>query len=211
MIDLRFTPLTKWPGEQTKSRQAGAFTAKYAQTLDLLEYELAKLHAKEITIQAFFTHAQLRNDGWPFSKAEPSGPGLILSFRTKDGALSFPCDRYTNFDDNLRAIALSLQALRAVDRYGVTRRAEQYSGWKRIEAAPLAGFANKEDAAAFIADQGGYKGLDGIPMIVLNVRGARTDFYRQAARRLHPDSPTGNQELFVKLQQALAMLEADAA
>lgn len=209
MIDLRFTPLTKWPSEQTKGRKVAAFAAKYAATLDLLEDELKKLNAKEITIQAFFNLSQLRNDGWPFSNAEPSGPGLILSFRTKDGPLSFPCDRYQHFDDNLRAIALSLQALRAVDRYGVTKRAEQYSGWKRIEAAPLAGFASKEDAAAFIlnsSDPGSVP--EAVRSEVVSDGQLRQKIYHRAARRLNPDAATGNHELFVKLQQALAMLEA---
>lgn len=39
---------------------------------------------------------------------------------------------------------------------------------------------------------------------------ARQKLYRDAARRLHPDSPTGNHELFVRLQQANAMLEGQA-
>src|SRR5579863_10251967 len=46
--------------------------------------------------------------------------GIILTFNSKHGPLSYPCDKYSNWQANLRAIALSLEALRAVDRYGVT-------------------------------------------------------------------------------------------
>lgn len=42
------------------------------------------------------------------------------------GHLSYPCDTFTTLQDNLRVIALALEALRMVDRYGVTRRGEQY-------------------------------------------------------------------------------------
>ncbi len=204
MIDLRFVPLYKWPGEATRGRKAAQFRAKYSQTLDLLEEELRKIQGKDITVQAFFTLSQIRNDGWPYSAARPSAPGVILSFRTKDGSLSFPCDRYQTVDDNLRAIALSLQALRAVDRYGVTKRAEQYAGWKRIEAPKPNGFDSKEAAAAFIITEADSANL---PRSIIADAALRSSIYRQAARRLHPDSPTGDHDLFIKLQQALAILE----
>lgn len=204
MIDLRFVPLTKWPGEATKGREHARFRSTYAKTLDLLETELAKVRAKEITVQAFFRLDQIRNDGWPYSQAKPSAPGVILSFRTKDGALSFPCDRYHTIDDNLRAIALSLEALRAVDRYGVTKRAEQYAGWKRIEAPGANGFQTKEDAAAFIIAQ---QDTPTPTYSLIADVALRQEVYRRAARRLHPDAATGNHDLFVKLQQANAMLE----
>ena len=204
MIDLRFVPLTKWPGEATKGREHARFRSTYAKTLDLLETELSKVRAKETTVQAFFRLDQIRNDGWPYSQAKPSSPGVILSFRTKDGALSFPCDRYHTLDDNLRAIALSLEALRAVDRYGVTKRAEQYAGWKRIEAPSANSFATMEDAAAYIAQSAG---LPHPSHRIITDTELRQTVYRQAARRLHPDAATGDHDLFVKLQQANAMLE----
>lgn len=134
MIDARFVPLKSWPGERTPAsrRQKAQFRATYAKTLELLEAELVHLRAKEIVIQAPFRLDQIRNDGWPRSSAAPNDVGVILSFETRTGPLAFPCDRFQTFDDNMRAIALSLQALRAVDRYGVTRKAEQYTGWKKL-------------------------------------------------------------------------------
>lgn len=138
MIDLRFVPLEKWPGNETPEhkQREGSFRATYAKTLDLLEYELDKLGAKHIAVEAYFRRDQIRNDGWPLSKANPTKSGVILSFTGKAGEMSFPCDTYKTFDDNLRAIALALEALRAVDRYGVTRHAEQYKGWAKLPPAP---------------------------------------------------------------------------
>jgi hypothetical protein len=207
VIDLRFVPLTRWPGERTQDQQEARFRAGYVDTLRKLEYELDKLKASEIIIRAFFRESQIRNDGWPMGRAEPSESGVILAFKTPAGPLSFPCDRYATFDDNLRAIALSLEALRAVDRYGVTKRAEQYAGWKRIEAPPAAGFNSKEDAARFIYTQ---DPLSIHPERIINDAGLRTEAYRRAARRLHPDNTqSGNHELFLKLGQALTLLETN--
>jgi hypothetical protein len=194
MIHLRFVPIEKWPGQPTPKwkQKAGSFRASYGKTLDLLEYELDKLKATHIVVEAFFTRNQIRNDGWPLSKANPSGPGMILSFTGKSGALSFPCDTYKTFDDNLRAIALALEALRAVDRYGVTQHAEQYKGWAKLPPAPQS--MRGSDALAFLALYSEIQPKDADTL---------DKAFRLAARKLHPDNPqTGNQGQFVLLQQA---------
>jgi hypothetical protein len=210
MLNARFVPIQKWPGEPTKRylMKRAQFRASYGDTLRLLEHELGKLDAGNVIVQAFFREDQIRNDGWPRSNVNPSGPGIIISFRTPQGPLSFPCDRFDTFDDNMRAIGLSLQALRAVDRYGVTKRAEQYQGWKQIgaptPAAPV--FANNIEAAAFINS---HAGSAAVPhwMSLIEFPTVRQVAYREAAKRLHPDSSAGDHELFVKLQQAMEMLE----
>jgi hypothetical protein len=224
MIDLRFVPLTAWPGEPTKERKNAAFRSAYLKTLDLLETELKAIKARSIVIEAFYTLEQIRNDGWPRANQNPSHPGVILGFKKPDGPviyreqkpfvnivpLSFPCDTYYHIEHNIHAIALSLQALRAVDRYGVTKRAEQYAGWKRIEAPKATGFKfnTAEDAAAFIVNSSDPASVpNDVRREAIANATWRQEVYRRAARRLHPDSATGDHELFVKLQQANAMLE----
>jgi hypothetical protein len=115
----------------------------------------------------------------------------------------FEQKRYTTFDDNLRAIALSLEALRAVDRYGVTKRGEQYKGFAQLpapEAAPasmdvetaarvLAGHTFNIPAAAILRDRADYE-----------------QALRCAQRAAHPDAG-GNHEAFVRVQQARGVLE----
>ena len=194
MIDLRFVPITKWPGTPTPDwkRQDGKFRASYAKTLDLLEYELDKLKAKHITVEAYFRRDQIRNDGWPLGRENPSGPGVILSFTGKTGELSFPCDTYKTFDDNMRALGLALEALRAVDRYGVTQHAEQYKGWAKLP--PATENMRAAEGLAFVSLHSG---------IQPNEPSMFEKAYRIAAKKLHPDNPeTGNQGQFIILQQA---------
>jgi hypothetical protein len=192
VIDLRFVPIEKWPGEPRKHPRAGGFRATYSDTLDRLEYELDALKAKHTIIEAYFHRSEIRNDGWPVSNARPSKAGVVLSFTGKTGELSFPCDTYTDWQHNLRAIALALEALRAVDRYGVTQRAEQYKGWAKLP--PAADQMPAKEALAFVAIHSGIQPRD---------TDSFAQAYRAAARKLHPDnSETGNNGQFVMLQQA---------
>ena len=208
MIQLRFVPIEQWPGEQTRGRKTAQFRSTYIQTLDLLENELNYLHAKEIVLQAFISWRDLRNDGWPRSDASFTGPGVILTFESTKGPLSFPCDRYDDWQDNLRGIALSLEALRAVDRHGVTRRAEQYQGWRKIAgpAAPNNGAMDKEADALFLAGHG-LESTGAVSIAAMKGNAAaRKQAYQSAAAKLHPDKPGGSHDEFVKLQEAYRIL-----
>lgn len=175
------------------------FRTKYTEVLNTLEHELGKLNARDILIEAGFPLNTIRNDGWPRGGAQPLHPGVVLYFSTRDGAMEFPCGTYQNFEANLYAIALTLENLRAIDRYGVTLGHEQYRGFLAIEEAPKQ--MTVEQAAEFIALASGTPSRDTIqnPQAY---RGA----YRAAAQRLHPDV-TGNSDGFVKLGQAREVLD----
>src|SRR5947208_1880483 len=79
------------------------------------------------------TESDIRLDGRPRARAVASHPGVVLAFDSRHGPLKYAVDTFDRWQDNLRAIALGLEHLRAVDRYGVTRRGEQYTGWRQIE------------------------------------------------------------------------------
>lgn len=196
MIDARFVPVEAWPGDPRKpyQRKASPFRGSWKNTLDTLELELGHLKAKDILVQAYLTLDDIRNDGWPRSAARPSQPGVVVSFRTLDGDLSFPCDTYNDWQDNLRAIALALSALRTVERYGVTRRSEQYKGWAKLPPAPKR--MSKEDALTFFGLHGGAPTSETFKSA-----------YRSAAAKLHPDNQsTGNEHLFRLLSEAKEVL-----
>lgn len=196
MIQARFVPIETWPGEPRAAgkRIPSPFIGKWQNTLDTLERELRHLRARDILIQAYLDYDDIRNDGWPRSNARPRSPGVIVSFETPDGALSFPCDTYLNWEHNVRAIALALSALRAVERYGVTRRNEQYKGWAKLPPAPSR--MSRADAFVFFS-------LHASVPTAENFKAA----YRSAAAKLHPDNQaTGNEHLFCLLGQAKEVL-----
>ena len=209
-LQARFVPLVGWPGKATPhySRKRAPFRVGYPERLNLLENELAKLSAKEIVIQAQFQAKDIRNDGWPRSSARPSGPAIVVSFKGSKGPLCFPCDRYDSWEDNLYAIALSLEALRAVDRHGVTQNAEQYKGWAQLPppaADKSAIFQDAQQAAQWLAVVSG--GSSTAAFLLVNST-ARDASYRMAAKRLHPDVG-GSKEDFQKLQDAMRILRGE--
>lgn len=199
MIDLRFVPVEHWPGQKTPSaqRKDGRFRVSYAGILDDLEIELIRLKATSIIVQAYFVREDIRNDGWPRSHAEPTEPGVILSFTSKAGNLSYPCDTYHTYDDNLRAISLTLAALRAIDRYGVSQHGEQYKGWLKLPPAPDK--MTKEDAFQFFGLYSHTKIVDADTLKAA---------YREAARVLHPDSGAPSQHFIMLGQAQTALKEA---
>lgn len=134
-------PIVDWPGEPTRpgARTWAPFRASWRQTLQLLERELRQIAATSRVLQVDIPERDFRIDGYPRANARQNGPGVILTFTAPvAGDLSYPCDTYTDWQDNLRAIALALEALRKVDRYGVTKRGEQYAGFKALPPGGIA-------------------------------------------------------------------------
>lgn len=200
MIEARFVTIEAWPVKPTPhhARKKAPFGGSWANTLGTLEREIVHLRGRDILVQAFFRPQDIRNDGWPRSSApNPSGPGVIVSFDSPNGGLSFPCDTFYDWRHNLRAIALSLSALRAVERYGVTRQQEQYKGWRRLEAAP-ASSVKRAEAIAFISKLTGLdaEAVEADPVVA----------YRKAASVAHPDQG-GSDDLFIELQRRMGALK----
>lgn len=135
-MDVRFRPIgSEWPGRRNPEPRYSPFKASFRRTMETLERELNMLQAKNVVIQIDLRESQIRLDGWPKSGASnPAFPGVILAFDSKFGPLKYSTDEFHHWEDNLRGIALALEALRKVDRYGVSRRGEQYAGWKALGA-----------------------------------------------------------------------------
>ncbi len=113
--------------------QRSQFQATYPKTLRDLERELDHLDAHSVTVQAGYPSDRIRNDGWPYSSARPEHPAVVLQFMRNKELLTFRSHKYATFEENLRAIAMTMEALRRVDRYGVVE-GEQYQGFKQIAA-----------------------------------------------------------------------------
>ncbi len=198
-----FRPIVTWPGLRTATPIRGPFgQATYDGTLALLGHELAMLDATGVVIQLWLPESKIRVDGLPYAQARPDDPGVILSFQSMYGILSYPTDRFIDWQTNLRAIALSLESLRRVDRYGVTRRGEQYTGWKALPAST--GSTLTTDAASKILG-----GITDLPAssIASDVNIARLAV-RKARSITHPDAPSGDRERFNAVEAARSVLSS---
>lgn len=207
-VDARFRPISNWPGPQTEQRERSRFDSPWSKTLRLLARELDHIVEPGTTavMEMAIDESQIRLDGYPYANAKPRHPGVILSIESRWGPLRYPCDTFDDWQDNVRAIALALEALRKVDRYGVTKRGEQYAGWK---ALPPAGGSTvtmtAEDAARTIARSAGAVS-DAWEKMLASPDLARR-LYLRAAKLTHPDTG-GLPGAFERLQEAKTVLDA---
>ena len=214
-MQIKIKPINQWIGTETKYPARSQFRQTYSSTKKILEFELEKLGALEssLQIEMFIRAEDLRRDGELRANAKPDKPGVVLSFskvkrrffdeQTKSWknelqTLSYPCDSFDDWQDNLRAVALSLEALRKVARYGVFK----YEDMLNRLALPSADgkLSSKDSAAEFLAEHSGHS--------FENIRYAGFAFaaYKMCLLKMHPDKG-GDVELFHKLQEAKRILE----
>lgn len=213
MLNWRVVPIERWPGRATPpgARKRDRFGRNqrgvdWTATQKQLERELTLLGAKNILLQMHVTQRDCRNDGWIRADARPSGPGVIITFDSArlKRPFSYPCDTYDDWQANVRAIALSLEALRAVDRHGVTQRGEQYEGFARLPPAGGTDLKMSPREAATVLVNA--EALDGDVDMVLEHEDAFRLTYRAAAKRTHPDAGGVTHE-FQRVEMAKRVLE----
>lgn len=201
---MTLRPIETWPGKATHTRVSSNFSAPWRATLDLLDRELHFLGAGNrrapSVLQIALRERDFRNDGMPRANSRPDHPGVILSIESTKGSLSFPCDRFVTWQDNLRAIALALEALRKVDRYGITPNDEQYTGWKQLPTAPSDALTIADAERLIRAHGHGGHGGQGADNLV--------QAWRRARAETHPDRNGNDRELWDRVERAAEVLRA---
>lgn len=224
---ITFQPLdtATWPGPFTadNDRAPSRFSASWDSTLRLLRDEVA--HASDRTggvLEVPFPRSRIYRDGGGVhaAAAAPSTDAVAVSFTMPGvGPMRFAVDRYKGtgygswlpgWQANVRAIALGLEALRAVDRYGITRRAEQYRGWRALgtgdeSATALGSGMTIMEAATLIAEHtddptGWLPDVQQDPSFALSL-------FRDAAKLHHPDQG-GNPAVMASIITARDVLQA---
>ena len=208
-------PLDSYPQPETRDRRHSPFGASWTQTVDLLDREANMLGAPQVILLIDVTERDCRLDGWIRASARPASPRVVVALDTRDhGPLRYSCDRFHDWRDNVRAVALGLEALRKVERYGIASRGEQYRGWQALPPATAmpATTMTPEIAAGFLIEHGEPPdcAAPARPDELLDLPdGDRADvvagYYRRAAKRLHPDAG-GDPAAFQRLTEAVEAL-----
>ena len=120
-ICFRYMPHTKDFRRVHKDALRMRGRVNWTKAFETLRYELARIKATDVVVEAGYKPDQLRSDGWPYSSAKSEHGQVRISFRKDGKPMSFFFGGWSEVEYNAYMIALTLKALRAVDRYGCTQ------------------------------------------------------------------------------------------
>jgi DnaJ-domain-containing protein 1 len=177
-----------WP--RSERPQWSSFKVTQDQAQRGIARELALLGATSVLIS---TNIPLRKDGLPYSNfRQPSDQGVAVYFHLNGNQQCIPCDKWRTVAENMRAIELTVAALRGLSRWGA----------KEMVTAAFAGF-KALPANATVAPQvptrPWHEVLEVAPTASKEIREAA---YRSLLKRVHPDIPGGSETAFMELQRA---------
>lgn len=189
--EITFRPLLIEPDWQELGRGCNVSPTP-ARAVAELRIELSRINATNAVLEAGFFAEQLRQtDGMPLANARPRFSTVRVTFlRGGKQPMSMTCGGHEHWYCNVYLIALTLRALRAVDRYGCTRAGEQYRGWDALPGgvAEQEPFVNPVDAADYLLRQSGGSNPGQEAMrLVLTDDAVLASVFRAAAMRHHPD------------------------
>lgn len=191
------------------NRQMSRFTASWVDTRDLLHREVDMLGGKGLVIGLDVREGQVRLDGGLYANARVNSPAVEVAFESRHGPLLYRCDRWTlgygakmreHWQHNVRAIALTLEALRAVDRHGASASGEQYRGYKAIGTGPATEAMTVEAAKRTLMDYAGHTG----PTVVSADDWAA--LVRKARAATHPDRNNGERSAWNLVESCTTLL-----
>jgi hypothetical protein len=177
----------------------GPFSATWSQTLTQLKTEVRHLGASEFVMQIDVEERHIRLDGGLRADARPLSPSVAISVdRPGKAPLLFVCGKFTDWRENVRAIALGLEALRRVERYGIVQAEEQYTGFGALPpGVPMPAAKMTVEEAQRILRRFWH-----------GAASERNDWallYLRGARELHPDAG-GDPAEFRRLTEARDLL-----
>jgi hypothetical protein len=142
----------------------------------------------------------LRADGWPRAdRGEPQDPGIAVYFKLDARDLSFACDSYKTTRDNLRALALTIEALRGIQRWGASDLMDR--AFRGFAALPERATSSWRETLGFDSNE---------PVTAAMIE----DNYRKLVLQCHPDRNPNNpsaEETFRQINEARTIARRETA
>lgn len=171
---------TGWPKTEPMRREGAKFKTTLPAALANLQRQIGLMGGKNIILSSNYT----------LGSANPKEPGVVAYFEWQSLKMAIPCDRWFRIEHNVQAIALTVEAMRGMERWGA----------KHMIKAMFTGFKALPEKAS---------GID--PMAVLGIETAHgqpiteqiiTDAFRRRCKTEHPDVATGSEDKFRILREA---------
>lgn len=182
----------QWPLGYKRStrRTSSSFKQSMEQAQRFLHNELRMLKATELIVS---TNLPVRKDGMLYAdymSRKIDDPGVAIYFKYDSKDVVMCCDRYQSVWENIYALGKGIEALRGMDRWGVSDFLERaFTGFKALP----------ENASGSTVKKYWWS--------VLGVNKGATweevsSAYRTLAKQYHPDAG-GSDEKFSELSEAL--------
>jgi hypothetical protein len=193
-----------WPTGWARTPAHKRERSKYSVTIGRARDEaLATVRAMGGRQPVITTNVQTRRDGLFYANApEPQDPGVAIYWNdAKNRPRVIACDAWRTLRDNMRAIGLTLEALRQLERTHCTQILERaYQGFAALPADTNAARPKRTwwDVLGLSVTRfrrNGPTAPDGI------LRDDIETAYRQLARERHPDAGGSNEQM-AELNQA---------
>lgn len=116
----------QWPDgwKRTTWRDRSMFEPHFTQDRDQVIKWLEKRGSRVVITSNLPT----RQDGLPYYAGGVSDPGVAVWWVEKGHERVIACDRWLRADENLRAVAKTLEAMRGLDRWGANEMVERAFG-----------------------------------------------------------------------------------
>lgn len=177
-----------WPQTPPDAREThNRFVAQFALDRDELLNQLDLMGAANVVITS---DLPTRGDGRPYANSRCENPAIAVYWIDSKGhERVLACDRWKTISQNLRAILLTIKAIRGIDRWGASEIVERaFSGF-----AALPEKASESSWRELLGDG---------DLATIKVR------YRALAQTTHPDYG-GSQEGMMRLNEAMRMAETE--
>jgi hypothetical protein len=175
-----------WPITEDKLREKAQFKATLESALIKLRKEISLMGGKGLVLSSNYT----------LGANNPNNPGVVAYFTLEEANIAIPCDRWYRIEQNVHAIALTIEAMRGIERWGA----------KHMIKAMFTGFKALPEKGS---------GID--PHKVLGIEKQNpseaeiTAAFRTKAKLYHTDIPgTGNAEKYAECREAHDLLMASA-
>ena len=101
-----------------------------------LARELRLMDVNDFVISS---NVAVRRDGLPYANQKaPDDPGVVLYFTRKGQDIAISCDAWHTVDANLRAIGLTIEAIRGMERWGTEEMIDRaFTGFKALPESTI--------------------------------------------------------------------------
>ncbi len=190
------------PDERKRSRFVNQRKERLGVTLALNEVlaELRRMGASNVVLTS---NLPTRRDGLPYGDGRAGDPGIAVWFVLRDQERVFACDCWTTPADNMHAIALSIEALRGLERWGAADVvARAFAGFRALPAGDDAHAGTRSDphTKRHWRDVLDVRSTDLTNVDLLAIVKAR---YRNLMKTAHPDAGAASSARAVELNIAL--------